>query len=250
VITQISYAGKVWECDLNKGFDISIPISESDNQVNAYFAPKAKFEPYRSGNFIGSVKEGGPVNYKNVTFNPHGNGTHTECIGHITKEDIAIQDCLKQFHFLAELITIAPQTQGEDRVIMLNDIQENMGDTHPEALIIRTLPNDSDKINRNYSGANPPYLESSTGAWLAERGVKHLLLDLPSLDKEQDDGKVEAHHGFWNYPSAPRMDATITELIYVPDSIEDGAYFLNLQVASFNLDASPSKPVLYPLSEV
>ncbi len=77
--------------------------------------------------------------------------------------------------------------------------------------------------------------------------MKHLLIDLPSVDKERDEGKLLAHKAFWNYPENPREDCTITELIYVPDSINDGRYLLNLQIASFHNDASPSKPVLYKI---
>jgi hypothetical protein len=43
------------------------------------------------------------------------------------------------------------------------------------------------------------------------------------------------------------MDATITELIYVDDSIENGLYMLDIQIASFQSDASPSRPLLYRL---
>jgi hypothetical protein len=43
------------------------------------------------------------------------------------------------------------------------------------------------------------------------------------------------------------MDATITEMIFVDDSIADGLYLINMQIASFESDASPSKPVLYKL---
>jgi hypothetical protein len=67
------------------------------------------------------------------------------------------------------------------------------------------------------------------------------------VDREEDEGNLEAHHAFWNYPNAPRLDATITEFIYVKDEIRDGLYFLNLQIASFESDASPSKPVLYAI---
>jgi len=56
-----------------------------------------------------------------------------------------------------------------------------------------------------------------------------------------------AHRAFWQFPDAIRDTATITELVYVPDSIADGLYLLNIQIASFELDASPSKPVLYRL---
>jgi hypothetical protein len=74
-----------------------------------------------------------------------------------------------------------------------------------------------------------------------------LLVDLPSVDPEMDEGKLAAHHAYWNYPLSPRWDATITEMVFVDDAIKDGMYLLNLQIASLESDASPSKPVLYAL---
>jgi len=46
-------------------------------------------------------------------------------------------------------------------------------------------------------------------------------------------------------PENPDYTRTITELIYVPNSVTDGEYLLELQVAAFENDASPSRPVLY-----
>jgi len=71
---------------------------------------------------------------------------------------------------------------------------------------------------------------------------------LPSVDREVDEGKLLAHKAFWEYPDAPRTDCTITEMVYVPDNAMDGLYLLNLQIASFELDVSPSKPVLYKIT--
>jgi kynurenine formamidase len=88
-------------------------------------------------------------------------------------------------------------------------------------------------------------MHPDAAAWLAARGVQHLLVDMPSIDREEDQGKLLAHHAFWNYPTDPRMEATITEMVFVADSIADGLYLLNLQVASFRNDAAPSRPVLY-----
>ena len=82
-----------------------------------------------------------------------------------------------------------------------------------------------------------------------------MLIDLPSVDKEHDEGKLLSHKAFWNVKDVndlnadARMNCTITEMIYVDDSILDGSYFLNLQIASFENDASPSKPVLYKILE-
>ena len=80
-----------------------------------------------------------------------------------------------------------------------------------------------------------------------------MLIDLPSVDREEDDGKLVAHKAFWNVKnvdelnSDARLHCTITEMIFVSDAIKDGSYILNLQIASFENDASPSKPVLYKI---
>ncbi|PSR06055.1 MAG: metal-dependent hydrolase, partial [Bacteroidetes bacterium SW_10_40_5] len=64
---------------------------------------------------------------------------------------------------------------------------------------------------------------------------------------QEDDPKLSSHHHFFAYPGKPRKNATITELIYVPNDITDGLYLLNLQVPSIASDAAPSRPCLYAL---
>jgi hypothetical protein len=79
---------------------------------------------------------------------------------------------------------------------------------------------------------------------------------LPSVDKEKDEGKLLAHKAFWNVTDVKnlnvdaRLDCTITEMIFVSDEVKDGSYLLNLQIASFENDASPSKPILYVITDV
>ena len=98
-----------------------------------------------------------------------------------------------------------------------------------------------------YSNTNPTYLSEKAAIYLKEKGIKHLLIDLPSVDKEKDDGQLLSHNAFWNTSGKLRMDATITEFIYVPNSVEDGEYLLNLMIAPFENDATPSKPILYKI---
>ena len=93
-------------------------------------------------------------------------------------------------------------------------------------------------------------MDENAAHYLRNLSVKHLLLDVPSIDKEEDKGELLAHHAFWNYPSDPRTECTISELVYVPENVKDGVYLLNLQIASFDNDASPSKPVLYSIEHV
>lgn len=240
--------------DLSKPFDISIPLSNTAANPIAWYIEKPIIEPVRFGSeaseWVGKVSEGSSTNFNNIFFNPHGHGTHTECLGHITKEFYSINQCLKQFLFVAELISVTPEKVGKDLVIG-KDCFASLAMT--EALIIRTLPNSEDKKSKNYSHTNPPYLTEEAILFLVEKGVKHLLIDQPSVDREEDEGKLVAHKTFWNVkdvnnlnPDA-RLDCTITEMIFVDDAISDGTYLLNLQIASFENDASPSKPVLYPL---
>jgi hypothetical protein len=118
-----------------------------------------------------------------------------------------------------------------------------------EALIIRTLPNDLQKKSMNYSSTNPAYLDHSVMNVIEYFNIQHLLIDLPSVDRESDGGALAFHHAFWNVPASPNLFKTITELIYVDAAIEDGNYILELQVAPFENDASPSRPVLYKLKK-
>ena len=155
----IHQENKVYEANLSEPLDISIPIQEGLNNVNCFYAPPVEVWPVRAGDFVGSTTEGGLLNFMNVKINPHGNGTHTECVGHIAKEKFSINQSLQNFHFLANLVSIYPRkTENGDRIIFRDQLEEFLKDNTAEALIIRTLPNDYLKQQTNYSGANPPYL--------------------------------------------------------------------------------------------
>jgi kynurenine formamidase len=191
------------------------------------------------------------VNFKNVRFNPHGNGTHTECVGHIAKEVVMLNDVMKSFHFMAKLVTIYPTLlENGDRVILKNQIEEVLNTADGvSALVLRTMPNDALKTKTNYSNANPPYIEEAAMQYIVACGIEHFLTDLPSVDREEDGGALLSHKAFWQYPNRTRTSATISEMVYVPNEIRDAYYFLNIQIASFNLDVSPSKPVLYKITD-
>lgn len=271
-----------YSADLSNPLDISIPLQEGSQNPNCYYAENPSFQTIRFGEtFVGSVAEGGACNYQKLTITPHGNGTHTECYGHLNNQEknlVTIHQSLKKFWFVARLISIIPTKITEedlnnksfqdlkeiaaagDEVILQKDIEEEFNrlddDSLPfEALIIRTLPNDTSKKAKQYSGTNPPYLEPSIGAFLAKENINHLLLDLPSVDRESDKGKLSVHKGFWNILekdgakdfSKVRKSATITELVFVDNAIQDGVYLLNLQIPSLEIDATPSKPVLYKM---
>jgi arylformamidase len=146
-----------------------------------------------------------------------------------------------------------------DTVVTLADLRQALGAkqlAHYQALVVRTLPNDASKLTRNYDTDPPqPYFTVAAMRWIVAQGIDTLVVDLPSIDRAQDGGRLAAHRIFWGMPPlskgaamAVRKHATITELAFIDNTIADGPYLLNLQVAPFMSDAAPSRPILLPLS--
>jgi arylformamidase len=270
MIITFQQANKNYQADLSKPIDISIPlIFNTLSNPNAWFCPPPEADAQKIGDYIVAVENGSAVNSMGVRLFPHGNGTHTEGVGHLMKQGewVTINQALTTFHSIARLVSIFPtRLENGDRVILKEQLDNIFDDNEPfESLIIRTLPNDDLKPKMQWSGTNPTYFVDESLNLVVQKGIKHLLIDVPSVDKEDDGGKVAAHRAFWQFfdentvdegnPDTfgkgveERRDATITEMIYVPNNIKDGLYLLNLQIPSFELDAAPSKPVLYTIRQ-
>lgn len=236
--------GTTYTANFEVFHDLSIPIDT--NGPLAWYLDQPEIEAVRDENWVGVVAEGGSVNFRNIHFNPHGHGTHTEGPGHVEPTVYSIDRAVKSYHSLAVLISVEPEKlENGDEIIQWDMLKETVETVRPEAVIIRSSMEDRRK--KNWSNTNPTYLDASAAKELANHGVLHVLVDLPSVDREQDEGRLEAHKAFWNIPDDVRMNATITELIHVPASVKDGTYLLNLQIGPFVNDAAPSRPVIYPL---
>lgn len=272
----------------NAAIDISIPLRFNGPQPNAYGVEPAAAEACEYGELIGDTRRGGSCNFERYTFIPHCNGTHTECVGHITDDRISVRDCLKDVLIDAVLISVSPTSPSnfslmseteaqtlvnnggaDDLLITRKMLSEGLGTfaydiprptfRNPHSVIIRTLPNSDEKLTREYGTENPgavsipPYFTQDAMRFIVECGFTHLLCDLPSIDRIYDDGELLNHRIFWNVEpesrkitDETRTASTITELIYVPNKVPDGRYLLNLQIAPFEADAAPSRPMLLP----
>lgn len=248
MVATLLHKGKEYRVDLYQPIDISIPIRKEGN-VRCWYQDEPKIEPVKMNDFTGEVKAGAPVNFRNIFFNPHAHVTHTESVGHITPEWISIYREQKIFFFISELITILPmEIENGDKIITKELIVSALDlSAKPEAVIIRTLDNSLAKLTTNYSNTNPPYIDPDAVKYLVDKGIEQLLFDMPSVDRELDEGKLAAHRIFWNYPDNPRKNCSITELVYVPNHIMDGTYLLNLIPGPFDNDAAPSRPILYKI---
>lgn len=252
MIAEITHRGRTFRVDLSKPIDLSLPLHDGEGQLRAWWVGPVTMEPVHDGDKVFAVKQGAPVNFRTINFNPHGHGTHTESVGHIAPEVHPIGNLLKRYFFTAQLISLLPESRRapdgkSDAVITLEQLRNVVSERPPEALVLRTLPINDQRGSRDWSGTNPCYLQSTACAWLRSIGVKHLLLDLPSVDREEDGGVLAAHHAFWDFPNTLDLERTISELLNVPASVLDGAYLLELQLPHLMNDAAPSRPVLYAL---
>ena len=259
----------VYKINYDKPLDISIPLQFNGEQPNAYGVEYARAKPCEAGSLVGDTRRGGSCNFEEYTFIPHCNGTHTESIGHITRERISIQNSLKDCFIPSTLVSIEPENASEssetyavklmdkDKLITKKNLEnalKNSDENFLEGLIIRTLPNDESKKRRAYMNSPAPFFSIEAMRFIVSKNVKHLLADMPSIDRAFDEGKLSNHRIFWNVrPGEFELNAasfphkTVTELIYAPEEIPDGAYLLNLQIAPFVADTSPSRPILFKI---
>ncbi len=268
MIISIGLTNQAHKIDSENPLDISIPLKFNGEQPNAYGVEKARSKPCEAGELIGDTRQGGSCNFEQYTFIPHCNGTHTECVGHITNERISVRDCLQDVFIPATLISVEAEKASKTDEIYSVELNKNddlitrkaiqnskFKIQNSNGLIVRTLPNEESKLTQEYDEEFvPPFFSNEAIEFVVEMGVKHLLVDLPSIDRIFDDGKLSNHRKFWNVEAGKfetnvrtRINSSLTELIYVPNEIKDGNYLLNLQIAAFESDASPSRPLLFEL---
>ena len=270
-IASLDLDGRSISIDLSKACSLAIPLGFDKPQPRFFGAPSAAREPLQAGDWIGDTRRGGSCNAETLTLTPHCNGTHTECVGHIVNQDIAVADAAPEGLIGAALVSIEPVPASEcedvlpvalppdQAVISRRQIARSFGKTPTafmRAVIIRTLPNPESKKLRDYDDGEPvAFLTTDAVALLIELGCEHLLLDIPSLDFARDP-ELRGHHVFFGLPqgendvhAAARTQCTITEMIFVPDECSDGRYLLNLQLPAFLTDAAPSRPLIYRVME-
>ena len=264
---ELSIGGRKFRADFNSGVSLAIDLHFHGQQPRVFGSPLAKASPTVSENFIGSVKKGGACNVESVNASFHTSGTHTECVGHISRNKISISDLMENNLILTTLITITPEvirndsyhvpTKEGELIITHSSIEKaftEAGGHLGNGLVVRTIPNDESKLTRDYNRERFPFFSNEAMRHIRESNVRHLLVDTPSVDRADDGGQLGNHRIFWNVPpGVTEIDPdscsrrTISEMFYAPDSVKDGLYLLNLQVPSFLSDAAPSRPVVYPL---
>lgn len=225
-------------------------------------APQAEMQPLRLGDFEGEVVRGASCNCSRITLVPHCNGTHTEGASHLTVQQVPLQQYVPLSPVPALLLSVAPVAasgsgedtdplpQPQDRILTRSGLLQAwtaFAGCHPTALLLRT--------GADVGTDNPPYLSRQFVHEILDRGIEHLVVDLPSVDRSRDEGRLTAHRLFFGLPphsvdraQATRANCTITELAHFPGHLPDGPCALQLQLAPFSGDAVPSRPLHIPLA--
>lgn len=268
---RLEIGGRTLRVDLARPHDLALRLDPRGAHPRHFGAPAARAEPLEAGGFSGSVARGASCNCQVLTLIPHCHGTHTECVGHLTREPLDAYRTVPAGLIPAVLLSVTPAAaegcgEGTDPAPQPGDhliTRGGLGHAWPQvaweaarALVVRTLPNAPDKAWRTDDARPPPYLSMEAAQWLTARGIEHLVVDVPSLDRSEDGGRLSAHRIFFGLPpgittlaAARRARSTVTELAFVPDAVSDGRYLLELQVPALAGDAVPSRPLLYAPEE-
>jgi len=271
VNARIELGGRELGIDLAHPVSVAVPLEFAGAQPRHFGAPRATSRPFEAPGFAGTVARGASCNCEVLTLIPHCNGTHTECVGHLTSEPLDAHRVIPAGLLPALLLSVGaepapaagedsePPPQPGDRLITARALERAWpaaAPFEPQALLVRTLPNARDKLTHDYSGETPPYLTRQAAQLLVRRGIWHLIVDVPSIDRAHDEGRLTAHRIFFGLPrqsaelaAAARPEATVTELAFMPDELTDGAYLLELQAPALGGDAVPSRPLLYRFAE-
>lgn len=270
-ITKIDSTNYLIDTDLFYDISIGITLESTDSkavQPNSFGVEYASSKPYTSGNFIGDTRKGSSVNFEKISIIPHCNCTHTECIGHLTDQRVNLNDHKRSFFSLANLISVkltAAKDSSEtyssklhysDLLITKSELQKIIHeiDINYKSLIIRTLPNPESKKYKSYNDSNAAFFTKEAMEFISDLNLDNLIVDLPSIDKANDEGKLSNHRIWWGLePQEKKLNGnpknlrTITEFAYIESHVKDDIYILNLQSVNFSGDAVPSRPILYPI---
>ena len=249
--TIIKYDNKAYDLEEIQSFDLSFKNKFNGENPTFFNSKPSSLAPVKAENFIGDISKGGSCNVNIATLDIHCSGTHTECISHIKDGENKVVDFCPEGFIPSKLISVFPEKSSNttdsyhvpltvDLVISKELLVQQIKDPI-DSLIIRTLPNSSYKSTQNYDKNPAPFFTTEAINYINELSIKHLLVDIPSIDKANDNGLLGNHHSFFI------KGKTISELLYIPNSLKDSFGFLQIQVPNWDLDAAPSRPIFYPI---
>lgn len=242
---------------------MTIAVRRGAEGPSAWGIPAATSTPFTAGDFVASVAAGGSVNCDVWSLTVHSAGTHTETALHVVKDGAPTIDQIEFAPLIdAVVVNVAPvplaatgesypgEARPEDHVVSADALRtafDGLSVPIDGALVVLTgtLRTDSDA---HFSDEIPPYFTTEAMRWIARVArPRHLLVDLPSVDRLWDGGLVANHKEFWgvatDHVACP--ERTITEFVRAAPEATTGYAQLQLSVSSWRSDAAPSRVTLH-----
>jgi len=226
---------------------------DQENSPGAFFLNRAisqtvEFEQV----FVGDVDRGGSCNVDYLTFCPH-NITHIETSAHILSGECqppTVADInpnhLTGTAFLIDLSDLDTVHNGQITVENIHPILDTL--SHPIQVIGIKTPSSNLNEHFDFSGKGFLSLHPETAKYLHKfqkngREIKCLILDLPSIDQEVDEGKLLAHRAWFGLPETgivahDTIKNTLIELAYF-HGLAAGYYDVHISPPKFQSDAAP-----------
>ncbi|MCU0760341.1 MAG: cyclase family protein [Steroidobacteraceae bacterium] len=266
--------------DLGSAVSLARPLAFDGGDPLHFGAPAPRRRALQLPGFSGEVARGASCNCATLELTPHCNGTHTESVAHLVLEPLDACEVAPLEPLPALLLSLAPCSAGDtdedsdpvprpgDRLLTRGALRAAWPahmPFEPRALVLRTGPPTFSAApvrgptlpavpQPSPEDAVPPYLSRQLVTELVERGVEHLVVELPSIDRSHDEGRLCGHRLFFGLPpgsvrlaEARRAGCTITEFAQVPVQLADGPCALQLTTPRIAGDAVPSRPLLYRL---
>ncbi|WP_042225040.1 arylformamidase [Oceanobacillus manasiensis] len=179
-----------------------------------------------------SKEETGSVNIGQMTASLH-TGTHVDAPFHYDSKGNTI-DMLDLERYIGEAIVVDVSHTDEVNLEVLKQT-ELKGRTR--VLLKTSLPNNPKRFPDTM-----PTIAPDIAAYLQEKGVTLLGVDIPSVD-HTDSKELATHHALYQH------DINILENIML-DNVEAGLYeLIALPLAIHGADGSPVRAVIRPLSK-
>lgn len=205
---------KIW--DISQKVRVGIPVWPGDS-------------PYREQR-TWNIGPGCPVNVSEISLSTH-TGTHIDAPLHYEADGRAIGEMPVDLYLgPAQLLTVPPGRA----LITVADVESAL---RPgiERLLLRTFARNPVAWTADFVAWDPALID-----WLADRGVRLIGTDAPSIDP-QDSKSLDAHM------RVSRRELAILEGL-VLDGVPDGLYeLIALPLRLVTADASPVRAVLREL---
>lgn len=221
--------------------------ADIDKLPSAFYLSKFTSQPAVVGSFVGDTQKGGSCNVPIYTFTPH-NLTHVETPSHIKHGAKNLKDYPPGFFTdIAHVVNLTTE-DFPNNYILPQHLPEQL---HPicSSFIFKTSASEENPA-KNYSGTDPLSFHPDTMREIVSRWprVKMILIDLPSVDKEDDGGKLLAHRNFFGLDDSPEGEQrAIIEFGQFRDLYAQYAYVV-LTPAHIESDSMITDVLAYPLT--